>query len=343
MLARHEHPDISAIWSSAFEEKQMRAIWLRHRAFYGPDKRRPPQREIYPKDEHEIVDHLTQACLDFQDGDLHWGLTSSDVVDFVRISQVEMSIAAVEKKLREIAWYFNDKTIEWKVEATGYTHLLPAVPVNFGKRFSPAVDQLYELLSKKPEVIYKDFGGPVGREEFKTLKKLNIRLQKHSNQTSDGFTYFETASWLANIARVIHKSAYDLRVLYSMGELALCSKVGSSSMTHKVNPTLFERVCSLAVRQPSFVTEIWHATAHSALERTLTDSALLRNVLPEMFHNIMRQLDDFHNGLKQIKLNRKHIRKKLSENKKNLKTYRDLIKKSAIKPRLDVYFEQRGK
>lgn len=344
MIARHEDESIKEIWSSETEKSLMRSAWLIHRATYGPKKKRKPLKKKYPEEKHEVVKSLVEVCLEFGDGDLHWGLTSSDIVDYVRITQVEKSCVVVDEELEWLRSVILQKLILWDaVECVGYTHLLPAARTTMGARFRPLFNQLIKLQVNPPGVVYKPFAGPVGRHKVESLVFKNKSIQLDCNQTTDGFTYFEVACWLASISRVVHKFAYDLRLLVSMGELAPCSEVGSSSMTHKDNPTQLERVCSLAIRQPQFVLDVWHATAHSALERTLTDSACLRNTLPEMFHNVVRQLIDLRDGLDRVTLNEGTIRERLSRFKDELDSYDELIQASASRPRLDAYYDARRK
>ena len=340
MLQRHEDKFISIFWSERMEKELMMELWKEHRKLYGPLEVRPPLKSEYPRQSHEVVQTLIEACLKLQDGDLHWGLTSSDVVDYVRIKQLGMTMDYVRGLMVNVQDEMDKFFERCDVECLGYTHLLPAAPVRMGRRFFHLYESLEALKVGKPHLTFKPLSGPVGAARFET--PLGGARQKWCNQTTNGTTYMEAAFWFAQTSRILYKFAQDLRVLLGSGELVLRSDVGSSAMAHKENPTKLERICSLAMRQPGFVNEVWLATATSILERTLTDSALLRNVLPEMSHNVARQLVDFMDCLPDLNVDVKKV-KSLLKAHREVRSYDDLTKLSSKVPRIDAYFLLKSK
>lgn len=319
----------------------MRQLWLHHRAKVGPRKKRKPLKDSYPVTGHEVVDNLVEACLEFGDGDLHWGLTSSDVVDYARISQVEASNAVVDRKLEQVWFQWEAWLKRNDMKTPGRTHLLLAAPSSFANSLGPSIALLGLSFLDRPKISFKPLRGPTGASPVATKLPLNPQVQSRCGQTTDGKGYFDSMAWLAGISRALYKLAQDVRLLDAFGEVWFNKGIGSSSLVHKVNPTLAERVCSLAMRQPSFVNEVWMATATSGLERTLTDSALLRNVLPESYHNIVKQLDDTESYLQTLKVDKAKIKSNLKD--KRLKSVDKLSKLSKLIPRIDAYMELRKK
>ena len=89
---------------------------------------------------------------------------------------------------------------------------------------------------------------------------------------------------LGGLAQSAYKFALDLRLLQSplFGEMAEPfgrQQVGSSAMPFKRNPITSESVCSLARQVAALGRVAWDNAAHSALERTLDDSANRRCLL----------------------------------------------------------------
>ena len=91
---------------------------------------------------------------------------------------------------------------------------------------------------------------------------------------------------LAGLGASLSKFAADVRLLSSpgFGEVAEPfgeSQVGSSAMPFKRNPTISERIGSLARLLPAYADVAWQNAATNFLERTLDDSANRRTTLPE--------------------------------------------------------------
>ena len=95
-------------------------------------------------------------------------------------------------------------------------------------------------------------------------------------------------SALAGLGSAAYRFALDLRLLQNptIGEWSEpfgSRQVGSSAMPFKRNPIRAEKIDSLARYLAQLPRVAWDNAAHSALERTLDDSANRRVILPQAF------------------------------------------------------------
>ena len=109
-----------------------------------------------------------------------------------------------------------------------------------------------------------------------------------ATQTYPRIQDYRILSLLAELAAVLHKMAFDFRILQMplIGELSEpfgSWQVGSSAMPFKRNPIEAEKIDSLARLVASYPGVAWGDAALSGLERTLDDSANRRVILPEAF------------------------------------------------------------
>jgi adenylosuccinate lyase len=91
---------------------------------------------------------------------------------------------------------------------------------------------------------------------------------------------------LSNLAAVLHKMAFDIRIMAMeqvVSEVKSNKQIGSSAMPGKNNPIISEKICGLTRLFPSYYQQVWNYSANSLLERTLDDSSSRRVVLPEIF------------------------------------------------------------
>jgi len=120
------------------------------------------------------------------------------------------------------------------------------------------------------------------------MARLGLEAFPVSTQTYPRKMDYRVLCVLASVAQSAYKFALDLRLLQSpvYGEMAEPfgrQQVGSSAMPFKRNPITSESICSLARYVAELPRVAWDNAAHSALERTLDDSANRRFVLPSAF------------------------------------------------------------
>jgi len=241
-------------------------------------------------------------------GIIHLGATSVDIKDNTIALQCRESLRIILDKLERLLIQFAEKIDQHaNVPLIAFTHLQPAEPSTLGYRLAQYAQDLlsdWETIYRLYQDIKgKGFKGAVGtsasfsellgrenlpRFESILSEKLGISFFKVTTQTYPRKQEYEILCSLAGIGAVIHKFAFDLRILQSppIGELAEpfgSAQVGSSAMPFKRNPVRSETIDSLARWLAQFPRTAWDNAAHSLLERTLDDSANRRMILPEAF------------------------------------------------------------
>jgi len=232
---------------------------------------------------------------------VHLGATSYDIVDTANALQLKDAIAVLEKRLGEF------KTILQKLAAKhkdtvmiGRTHGQHALPITLGFKFAvwgyEVNRHLQRLNEGKKRVLAGKVSGAVGTqaglgehaEEIQALvmKLLGLASAEISTQIVQRDRYAELICIYSMIASSLENFATEIRELQrpEIGELfesfEIKKQVGSSTMPHKQNPEICERVCGLArivrsLNTPALEDMItWH-------ERDLSQSSAERFILPE--------------------------------------------------------------
>jgi adenylosuccinate lyase len=259
---------------------------------------------------------------------IHLGATSMDVEDNADALRLRDSLSMVRERLTVLL-----EALAGQIEAEAdtammaYTHIQPAEPTTLGYRLSLYAQDFYEDLlaldQAAARVRGKGFKGAVGTAasyahllegtgmtaaemERRVMERLDLAAYPVTSQTYPRKMDYQVLAVLAGIAQSAYKLALDVRLLQSpvFGELAEPfgrQQVGSSAMPFKRNPVASESICSLARYVAELPRTAWDNAAHSALERTLDDSANRRAVLPEAFlavDDILARLQRIVSGLR---------------------------------------------
>ncbi|MEN6478445.1 MAG: adenylosuccinate lyase [Anaerolineales bacterium] len=272
-------------------------------------------------------------------GIIHLGATSMDIEDNADALRIREALLLVRARLAALLL-----TLAAQIDAEAdtvvmaYTHLQPAEPTTLGYRLAEyAYDLIYDwesLATLLPRIKGKGFKGAVGtaasyeqllsdREmtaaemERRVMARLDLPAFEIATQTYPRKMDCLVMDVLLGLAQSAYKLAMDIRLLQSptFGELAEpfgAQQVGSSAMPFKRNPVTSESVCSLARLVASLGRVAWDNAAHSALERTLDDSANRRSVLPEAFLAIDEILARLERVIRGLRINRTGIARNLA-------------------------------
>ena len=261
-------------------------------------------------------------------GIIHLGATSMDIednADALRLREAlhlvrQYLLAALEALAEQIEAEAGTVTM-------AYTHIQPAELTTVGYRLSQYAQDLLEdqraLDALLPTIRGKGFKGAVGTSasyahllqdrdmtpqemEARAMASLDLEAFSVATQTYPRKMDYHVLCVLAGMAQSCYKFALDLRLLQSpvfgeMSEPFGKKQVGSSAMPFKRNPITSESVCSLARYVAGLPRVAWDNAAHSALERTLDDSANRRSVLPSAFlavDEILRRVARVVRGLR---------------------------------------------
>jgi adenylosuccinate lyase len=232
---------------------------------------------------------------------VHLGATSSDILDTATALQLKEAVTIIEQRLSGFEGVLLEKAEKYKrTVIMGRTHGQHALPTTLGFKFSVWIREnarhIQRLRECKERLLVGKMSGAVGTQaglgpnamkiQELVMKRLNIKPTDISTQIIQRDRYAELVALLALIASSLENFATEIRELQrpEIGELYepfdKAKQVGSSTMPHKRNPIICEKVCGLAkvVRGlvvPAFENvQTWH-------ERDLTQSSAERFVLPE--------------------------------------------------------------
>ena len=228
---------------------------------------------------------------------LHYGLTSSDVLDTGLSLQLVAAADQLLERLRNLESVASKRALEHKQTLTiARTHGIHAEPTTFGFKLLVWVDeirrQIRRLEDAKEQIAYGKISGSVGTHanvppqvEEIACANLGLNFANVSNQILQRDRHAQFLTTLAIIGGSLEKFATELRSLQrtEIGETEEHfgeGQHGSSSMPHKRNPFRLERICGLA--------RLLRANAHAALEnmalwheRDMSNSSLERVILPD--------------------------------------------------------------
>ena len=232
---------------------------------------------------------------------VHLGATSYDIIDTANALQLKDALEIIGKKLDTLKSILQKKAAQYKETVMiGRTHGQHALPITLGFKFAvwgyEVSRHIKRLNDCRDRVLVGKMSGAVGtqaglgehaaRIQELVMKRLGIRAAEISTQIVQRDRYAEYACILAIITSSLDNFAMEIRELQrpEIGELFESfekeKQVGSSTMPHKRNPEICERICGLARIVRSLVIPAlenvvtWH-------ERDLTQSSSERFVFPE--------------------------------------------------------------
>ena len=244
---------------------------------------------------------------------LHLGLTTSDVWDTATSLQLIESANLLEKELYILIDKLSElATNERHTLMIGRTHGVHAEPITFGLKLAIWWDEMrrakLKLQQAKNSISVGKLSGPVGTYatippnlETKVCEILGIQAAPVSNQIVQRDRHAHFVTTLALIASSLDKFATEIRGMQrtevrEVEEPFSEGQTGSSSMPHKRNPELTERVCGLArlIRGHSLASmenvALWgeRDISHSSAERIiLPDSCLALDYMLSIFNHVM--------------------------------------------------------
>lgn len=273
-------------------------------------------KEIEEETKHDVV-AFTRALSETLGPErrwIHYGLTSSDVVDTAQgciLSQANKEIhnglVLLIDRLEQMARRYRYTVM------IGRTHGIHAEPTTFGLKMALWKEEMERNL-KKFRLVAKDvqvgkISGAVGtyanvnpEVEISVCRALGIEPAKISNQILQRDRYAGYIGVLALIASSIEKFATEIRHLQrtevrEVEEGFASGQTGSSAMPHKRNPIRAENLCGLSrVVRGYMVTayeniNLWHERdiSHSSAERIILRGAT--SIVDFMIHRFIDILD----------------------------------------------------
>ena len=255
--------------------------------------------EIEKTTDHDVIAFTTNLAENIGPASrfVHYGLTSSDVVDTANALLLKESCDILLAKVDALMEVLKRRAFEFKdTPQIGRTHGIHAEPTSFGLTWALWFEDMKanrsRLVAARSAVSKGKISGAVGAfahlspdVERRVCEKLGIEAAKASTQVIQRESYAEYMCTLAIIASSLEKIALQVRhwqrtEVREAQEAFKKGQKGSSAMPHKRNPILSERICGMArtVRANAIVglenVALWH-------ERDISHSSAERIVLPD--------------------------------------------------------------
>jgi len=267
--------------------------------------------EIEEQTQHDVAAFVDAVASELgEDGRwLHYGLTSSDVVDTALALQVrgagDLIVGGIEHALEAVVRRAEEHR---DTAMVGRTHGVHAEPITFGAKLAGWAFELErdrERVGRALEGMrvgklagaVGTYGGGDPEMERIACERLGLVPEKAATQVIPRDRHAELLSALAFSAASLERFATEIRHLArtevrEVQEPFGRGQKGSSAMPHKRNPVVAERICGLArvVRASAAVglenVPLWH-------ERDISHSSAERIVLPDAFLALDYMLDRF--------------------------------------------------
>jgi adenylosuccinate lyase len=263
--------------------------------------------EIEKTTRHDVIAFTTALAetVGPQSRYIHYGLTSSDVVDTANALLLVDASGLILEDLERLGQVLRRRAHEFKhTPMIGRTHGVHAEPTTFGLilalYYAENERNKERMRQARDEIAYGKISGAVGtfahldpEVEERVCRKLALKAEPISTQVVQRDRYAQYLSVLAIIASSMEKIALEVRHLQrtevrEAEEPFAAGQKGSSAMPHKRNPVTAEQICGLArvVRSNALAAfennALWHERdiSHSSVERViLPDSCILADYL----------------------------------------------------------------
>ena len=315
MIERYTLPEMGAIWSLHNKFQKWLDVEIAVCEVHAEDEIIPKDaleqikskaaftveriNEIEKTTDHDVIAFTTNLAENIGDAArfVHYGLTSSDVVDTANALLLKEACEILLPKIDALLEVLKRRAYEFKdTPQIGRTHGIHAEPTSFGMTFAlwfAEMQRNKERLEKAKKLIsVGKISGAVGafahldpQVEERVCEKLGLKAADISTQVIQRDRYAEYLCTLAIIASSLEKFALQVRhwqrtEVREAQEKFKTGQKGSSAMPHKRNPILSERICGMArtIRANSIVglenVALWH-------ERDISHSSAERIVLPD--------------------------------------------------------------
>ena len=252
--------------------------------------------EIEKVTDHDVIAFTTNLAENIGDSArfVHYGLTSSDVVDTANGLLLTEACDLLIDKVDGLLTVLKRRAYEFKdTPQIGRTHGIHAEPTAFGMTFALWYSEMQRnrerLVKAREQVSVGKISGAVGAfahlapdVEERVCERLGLKPADISTQVIQRDRYAEFLCTLGVIASTLDKIGLNVRhwqrtEVREAQEKFKVGQKGSSAMPHKRNPIMSEKICGLArtVRANAIVgmenVALWHERdiSHSSAERVV--------------------------------------------------------------------------
>jgi adenylosuccinate lyase len=315
MIERYSFPEISDIWS----DKNRFSIWLKIEILavealakegIVPESSLETIKkmadfnverilEIEEEVKHDVIAFLTNVTEYVGDDAryIHYGMTSSDILDTALAVQMVQAGKLIKKLLDELISVIKSRALETKnMVMVGRSHGVHAEPITFGFKLALWYDELNRQMERLDDAIdtvrVGQISGAVGTFDHLdpsiqdyVCEKLGLSSARISSQILQRDRHAYYMNTLSLIGGTLEKISVEIRHLQRTEVLEATEhfskgQKGSSAMPHKKNPIVSERISGMArlLRGNAIVAmenmALWH-------ERDISHSSVERVILPD--------------------------------------------------------------
>lgn len=337
MLDRYSRPEMTQIWSdenkyAAWLKVEIAATnaWVEQGEVPAEDAKKIAENAIFTAERvaeieetthHDIVAFTRTVSESLGDEKkwVHYGLTSTDVVDTANGVLLKQADAILRKDLLMFKDVIAKQAVKYKnTVMMGRTHGVHAEPTTFGLKLGRWYAEIERDIERFDHaaagVETGKISGAVGtfanvppQVETSVVTQLGLNQQPIASQVLPRDLHSEYISTLALIATGLEEFATEIRSLqrseiHEVEERFAKGQKGSSAMPHKRNPIGSENICGIArVIRGHAVTAyenipLWHERdiSHSSAERIiLPDTTTLLDYAINRFSRILENLTVF--------------------------------------------------
>jgi len=274
--------------------------------------------EIEAEVHHDVIAFLTSVSeyVGPSSKYIHFGMTSSDVVDTALSLQMKQAIEIVLEEARRLTDLLLSKAKKYRdTFMVGRTHGIHAEPTTFGLKMLLwyfEMERNIERLERAKDVIsVGKISGAVGNYanvdpsvEIKVCEKIGLKPAEVSTQVLQRDRHAEYLSSIAILGASLEKFSVEIRSLQRTDVMEAREpfsdkQKGSSAMPHKRNPIITERITGLAriLRTNAMAAmenvALWHERdiSHSSVERVIVpDSTILIDYMLAKFYTVLKDL-----------------------------------------------------
>lgn len=282
--------------------------------------------EIEQETRHDVVAFTRQVSETLGDERkwVHYGLTSTDVVDTALSYVIKQANEIIEKDIERFIKVLEEKAKNYKYTLMmGRTHGVHAEPTTFGVKMALWYTEMKRNLKRfkevRKEIEVGKMSGAVGTfanippeiEQY-VCDHLGIDTASVSTQTLQRDRHAYYIATLALVATSLEKFAVEIRNLQKtetreVEEAFAKGQKGSSAMPHKRNPIGSENITGISRVIRGYITTayenvpLWHERdiSHSSAERImLPDVTIALDYALNRFTNIVDRLTVFEDNMR---------------------------------------------
>ena len=331
MIERYTRPELGAVWTDEARMTAWRDVEVA--AAEALELRDGPTAEDLDairaatftvdavKERERVTDHDVAAFVDVLSASagpagrwIHYGLTSSDVLDTALALQLRRAGEPILRGARELASALADRAREHAgTLCVGRTHGVHAEPTSFGLKLAGFAFEAHRNAERLERAFAQAATGAVSGAvgtyaslgpafEARVLSHLGLAAEPVSTQVVPRDRHAELLQAISLAGAGLERLATEIRHLQrtevrEVEEPFRAGQKGSSAMPHKRNPITTERITGLARVLRGYATAgvenvaLWHERdiSHSGAERViLPDATILLDYMQHLALRVVR-------------------------------------------------------